>query len=285
MTKEQHDLTRILTLRDEFKRRDTHVVAAVIAKGISRRFPRKNVAPICGRPLVEWSLVQALCSHLVTETYLSTDDEEIASIGRRLGVPVIWRYELGEGVAGNVALSHAIHQVREWHPIDIFLGFLPTNPLKQPWDIDECTWRYWDMRKRHRDCRVVNPLASQLETVIHKRLDDERSVTIVGDKHSHYMDGTATCWSTSDPDWYLWMTGMCARTDAEVVDLEVKLDGHPAPLTENVNYYYQVEHFQRFDLDLPEQRSVIESIMEKHILCEGPDVYERYKAQGQKGTT
>lgn len=282
MTKDQHNLSKILALRDEFRRRDTHVVGVVIAKGVSRRFPRKNVVPICGRPLVEWSLIQSLNSHLVTETYLSTDDDEIATIGRRLKVPVIWRYEIGEGVAGNVVLAHSIHQIREWHPVDIFVGCLPTNPFKQPWDIDECTWRYWDIRKRHRHCRVVTPLAPQLETVIHKKITDEYTVTILGDKHSHYMDATAACWSVSDPDWYLAMTEMVAKTDAETPDTELNMDGYPAPLTENKNFYYQVEHFQRFDLDLPEQLPVIEAIMQKHILQDGVDVYAQYKASRVK---
>ena len=75
------------------KQQDNQVTAIIVARGGSKRLLRKNVLPFCGLPLVEWSILQAVCSHHIgaENTYLTTDDDEIAAIGEKHNLNIIWR--------------------------------------------------------------------------------------------------------------------------------------------------------------------------------------------------
>lgn len=282
MTKDQHNLPAVLALRDEFTRRDTRIVAITIARGGSTRLPRKNVLPFCGVPLVEWSVRLSLCSHLITDTYVSTDDEEIADISRTAGATIIWREpQSGAGFTANVSFAHAIRQIREWQPIDMLISILPTNPVRQPWDFDECVRLYWETRKRNRQLNQMSVLAPQLETVIHRRVDAGRSQVILGDKGGNHLDGAGGCWAVCDPDWYLAMSAATPRTDAEIDAAFADYTSRQKPDAQSgYTYYYPLEHYQRFDIDLPEHWGLQEALMRQFVLADGEDVYERYKAAG-----
>lgn len=54
------------------------VIAIVLARGGSKRIPRKNARPFCGKPMVCWPVEHALGSGLFRDVIISTDDAEIA---------------------------------------------------------------------------------------------------------------------------------------------------------------------------------------------------------------
>lgn len=58
------------------------------ARGGSKGIPRKNIKEFCGRPLIAYSIDVALALAPKSHICLSTDDEEIASTGRSLGLDV-----------------------------------------------------------------------------------------------------------------------------------------------------------------------------------------------------
>jgi len=66
-------------------------IAVIIARGGSKRLPRKNLRPFCGHPLVSWAIVQAKSSRLIEEVYVSTDDDEIEEVSLKYGAKVIRR--------------------------------------------------------------------------------------------------------------------------------------------------------------------------------------------------
>ena len=61
----------------------------VMARGGSKRIPRKNVKDFHGKPLMVWALEPLIESELVDDTFVVTDDEEIAEIGRMYGARII----------------------------------------------------------------------------------------------------------------------------------------------------------------------------------------------------
>ena len=63
-------------------------VAIITARGGSKRIPRKNLRDFLGRPIIAYSIEAALASALFDEVMVSTDDEEIAEVGRRYGASV-----------------------------------------------------------------------------------------------------------------------------------------------------------------------------------------------------
>lgn len=68
------------------------IVAVIPARGGSKGIPRKNVLPIAGRPLIAWTIAQAL-EVPGLRVIVSTEDDEIAAISRSSGAEVIVRPE------------------------------------------------------------------------------------------------------------------------------------------------------------------------------------------------
>lgn len=66
-------------------------VAIVLARGGSKGLPRKNVRPVAGKPCIAWTIEHARAAASVRAVVLSTDDAEIASVGRGCGARVVRR--------------------------------------------------------------------------------------------------------------------------------------------------------------------------------------------------
>jgi len=64
------------------------VLAIVPARGGSKSIPRKNVRPLCGVPLIAYSIEAGLAARSVDRVIVSTDDEAIADISRGYGAEV-----------------------------------------------------------------------------------------------------------------------------------------------------------------------------------------------------
>ena len=63
-------------------------IAIITARGGSKRIPRKNIKEFCGKPIIEYSIRAAIHSGVFDEVMVSTDDEEIAEIARKIGAAV-----------------------------------------------------------------------------------------------------------------------------------------------------------------------------------------------------
>lgn len=117
------------------------LLAIIPARGGSKGIPRKNMVLLKGRPLIEYTIEAALKSQLVDDILLSTDDDEIASVGQRLGLDV--RYRRPAELAGDTtamidSLEHGIHWFEKacgTLPDEILL-LQPTSPLRSVQDID-----------------------------------------------------------------------------------------------------------------------------------------------------
>jgi len=119
----------------------THVLGVICARGGSKALPKKNIAPLCGKPLIAWTIDAAGRSRAITRTIVSTDDDEIAKVARRFGGQVPFRRpkELAGGaVSGPAVALHAVHWLdqHEGYRPDLVVYLQPTSPLRAPEDID-----------------------------------------------------------------------------------------------------------------------------------------------------
>lgn len=109
----------------------------ILARGGSKRIPRKNIKEFLDKPLIAWSILAGLKSEIFDRLVLSTDDEEIASVGKEWGaeVPFMRPSELASDTATtDDTIRHAIQWLRDQEKYDpewVFL-FEPTAPAKQP---------------------------------------------------------------------------------------------------------------------------------------------------------
>lgn len=86
-------------------------LAVIPARGGSKRIPRKNINPFCGKPMIAWSIEAAQQSGCFDEIVVSTDDMEIADVARQCGaqVPFTRPAELSDDHTGTtVVIAHAI---------------------------------------------------------------------------------------------------------------------------------------------------------------------------------
>ena len=73
---------------NEEKNQKTGNVALIPARGGSKGIPKKNLKPICGKPLIAWSILQAKASKMIDEVYVSTDCPEIAAVAEHFGAKI-----------------------------------------------------------------------------------------------------------------------------------------------------------------------------------------------------
>jgi N-acylneuraminate cytidylyltransferase len=117
------------------------VIAVIPARGGSKSIPRKNLALLGGRPLIEWSIAVAHSSPSVDRVLVSTDDSEIGEVSRGLGAEVYPRPpELATDEALVIdALRDVIRVLRrEGEPAEILILLEPTCPLRATEDVEEC---------------------------------------------------------------------------------------------------------------------------------------------------
>jgi CMP-N,N'-diacetyllegionaminic acid synthase len=121
---------------------DKKILGLIPARGGSRGLPRKNILPLLGKPLIAWTIEQALASEYLDTIAVSTDDNEIAETARNYGacVPFVRPKELSGDAARTIdALIHAINFFKKQPAAFDYLMLLePTSPLREKDDIDRC---------------------------------------------------------------------------------------------------------------------------------------------------
>jgi len=118
------------------------VLGLIPARGGSKGIPRKNIATLAGRPLLTYTCDAALNSRGLARVVLSTDDEEIAGVGRESGVevPFLRPAELANDETPSVDVAeHAVRWLadREGWQAEVVVLLQPTSPLRQARHIDE----------------------------------------------------------------------------------------------------------------------------------------------------
>lgn len=115
------------------------------ARGGSKGIPRKNLAPIAGKPLIGWAIAAARASKHAPRVVVSTDDAEIATASRRLGAEVWMRP--AELALDHITLDPVIHNALEAEEAagkryDLVLTVQPTSPLIRTSTIDRVIERF-----------------------------------------------------------------------------------------------------------------------------------------------
>lgn len=117
------------------------IIGIILARGGSKRIPRKNITPLCGRPLIYYTIREAKRSKFLEAFVVSTDDEEIAAVARSFGadVPFLRPKELAEDTTPDLPVFQHVLQwlgeARGWDP-EIAVHLRPTAPLRTAEDID-----------------------------------------------------------------------------------------------------------------------------------------------------
>ncbi|TLS35166.1 cytidylyltransferase domain-containing protein [Pseudalkalibacillus caeni] len=111
-------------------------VAVIPARGGSKGVPNKNIRLIDGKPLIAWSIEQALECEEIDRVIVSTDSEEIAQIAKQYDgeVPFMRPGYLAEDTtATEPVLIHAVEwlEQNENYSTDAVVLLQPTSPVRK----------------------------------------------------------------------------------------------------------------------------------------------------------
>jgi len=118
------------------------ILALIPARGGSKGIPRKNIKVVAGKPLIAYSIEQALASRFITRTIVSTDDPEIAQVAREFGakVPFMRPGEFAQDLSPDIdVFRHALKWLRdrEGYVCDLVVHLRPTGPVRRVELIDQ----------------------------------------------------------------------------------------------------------------------------------------------------
>lgn len=116
------------------------VVAVVPARSGSKRVPGKNIRLCAGRPLLAWTADAALAARAIDRVILSSDDVQVAKVGRACGLEVPWLRPT-EIAADDAPMIPVLVHVLDWLEgegvtVEAVVLLQPTSPLRTAGDID-----------------------------------------------------------------------------------------------------------------------------------------------------
>lgn len=116
-------------------------LAVIPARGGSKRIPRKNIKPFCGKPMLSWAIEAALQSRCFERIIVSTDDEEIADTARECGADVPFRRPLQLSDDYTSTIPVVAHAIRTLHSQgtspDLVCCIYATAPFLQGEDLKQ----------------------------------------------------------------------------------------------------------------------------------------------------
>ncbi len=151
-------------------------IATICARGGSTGLPGKNIRPLHGKPLIAYTIEQALASPSIDRVFVSTDSDEIADVARAFGaeVPFLRPAHLATASAAKLpVIEHLVDAIMaSGVAVDRVIDLDPTSPLRQADDIATCL----SMLDDATDCVITaypaekNPYFNMVE------MDGERAV-------------------------------------------------------------------------------------------------------------
>lgn len=175
------------------------MISIIPARGGSKGLPGKNILPLCGKPMIAYTIEAAKQSKYIDRVIVSTDDQNIADIALQYGaeVPFLRPDFLASDTAQ--AVDNYIYTIerlsKEWNtPIEEFVVLQPTSPLRIVEDIDGAIEMF--MEKKADSVISYTPEAHPVRW--HKYLDENNAFVDIFDttianrqdlKTSYYPNG------------------------------------------------------------------------------------------------
>tara|TARA_Y100001934_G_C12363505_1_gene782095 strand:- start:2173 stop:2877 length:705 start_codon:yes stop_codon:yes gene_type:complete len=125
------------------------MLAIIPARGGSKGIIKKNIVDFAGKPLIQWTIEAAKKSKHIDRIILSTDDQEIATVCKSMGVEIPFLRPVELARAESMAIDNYIYTIdrlnRDYsNGYQEFVVLLPTSPLRTASDIDSAIKIFYD---------------------------------------------------------------------------------------------------------------------------------------------
>lgn len=102
------------------------ILAVIPARAGSKGIPNKNIRLLNGKPLIYYSIKNALESKFIDEVVISTDSKEVEIIAKQMGATVKWRN--AELCGDSITLDSVIYDAIKDKECDYVVTMQPTSP-------------------------------------------------------------------------------------------------------------------------------------------------------------
>ena len=130
------------------------VIAVIPARKDSTRFPNKPLAPILGKPLIQWVWEGAKESTLISKVIVATDDESISKTARAFGAEVVMTR------ADHISGTDRVAEVASKEKADWFINLQGDEPLIRGPILDQIVT---GLRPEYGMATIATPLCNQEE--------------------------------------------------------------------------------------------------------------------------
>tara|TARA_R110001592_G_scaffold57767_4_gene175638 strand:+ start:28239 stop:28931 length:693 start_codon:yes stop_codon:yes gene_type:complete len=96
------------------------ILAIIPARGGSKGVPRKNIKLLAGKPLLEYTSAVTLKSSLLSKVVISTDDDEIISVAKKLGLEIPFKRPKDLATDSSSSLSVILHALEYFESKNIY---------------------------------------------------------------------------------------------------------------------------------------------------------------------
>jgi len=124
------------------------ILGLIPARGGSKGIPGKNIKPLRGKPLLQYTFEAAKNSKLLNNVILSSEDEAIIEIAKQLELEVPFKrpINLAEDSSSSLeVVQHALnYYLKQGINFDAVCLLQPTTPFRKDGFIDECILKFKD---------------------------------------------------------------------------------------------------------------------------------------------
>lgn len=117
------------------------IFGIILARGGSKRLPRKNLLDLAGVPLLAHTIRACQGSQRLTDFSVSTEDAEIVQVAKEYGATVQQRpaHLADDNVSSFDVWKYVLHEYKRTNGVlpDILVNLNPTSPLRTSADIDK----------------------------------------------------------------------------------------------------------------------------------------------------
>jgi len=117
------------------------ILAIIPARGGSKGIPRKNLKELNGKPLIAYTIEEAVNSKYISKLIVSTEDKEIAEISEQFGAEVPFLRPMELAVDETSGIEPILHAVKWFYDkgctFDYIICIQCTSPFRKAEQIDE----------------------------------------------------------------------------------------------------------------------------------------------------
>ncbi len=232
------------------------VLAIIPARGGSKGLPGKNVRRLCGKPLLIWSLEQAMNSTYLDTVFVSTDSNEISNIAESYGaeIPFLRPSELAMDCSptSDVIIHVLTTFEQQGKKYDYVVLLEPTSPLRKDRDIDDALELLMEHSDRA-DCVVSVGELHMEHPMIVKKINAKGRLT-------PYIETTEKIYQRQQVDKAYFPYGVIYISSVSA-------------FKRNLTFYtqetipYLIERWQNFEVDDEIDFMIIEKIMMRMMIA------------------